>query len=108
MLKSLPPGTVKLGVMRQEEKEEPSLADDIMNEIKSKNGEVDKSNQSFKASREFAEQIAPIIQTPRQLVSVVPSSFLELIITGVNRCNNTTNQTNHSSFVLIYSKRYVP
>ena len=70
MLKSLPPGPVKLGVMRQDEKEEPSLADDIMNEI-NKNGEVDKSNQSFKASREFAEQIAPIIQTPRQLVSVV-------------------------------------
>ena len=70
MLKSLPPGPVKLGVMRPFNDEEPaSMADDIMAEIKSKNGEVDQSNQSFKASRKFAEQIAPIIQTPRQLVS---------------------------------------
>lgn len=56
--------------------EEPSLADDIMAEIKSKNGEVDQSNQSFSESRKFAEQIAPIIQTPRQLVSLGVCSLI--------------------------------
>ena len=52
-------------------KKELSLADEVMKEVNYDPKLVDQSNQSFKASREFAEQIAPIIQTPRQVVSSV-------------------------------------
>ena len=52
-------------------KEETSLADQVMSEVSSKYDPnlVDQSNQSFKASQEFAKQIAPIIHTPKQVVS---------------------------------------
>ena len=87
--------------------EEPSLTDDIMAEIKSKNGEVDGSNQSFSESRKFAEQIAPIIQTPRQLVSLdVCSHSLTVVVLFI------LIKTNQLSFFIpsffTHIKRYVP
>ena len=66
-------GPVKLGVMH---KKELSLADEVLKEVNYDPKLVDQSNQSFKASREFAEQIAPIIQTPRQVVSLVFSILI--------------------------------
>ena len=71
-------GPVRLGVIHKTQ--EASLADQVMSEVASYDPNlVDQSNQSFKASREFAEQIAPIIHTPKQQTVV---SFR-----GVLTCN---------------------
>ena len=74
-------GPVRLGVIHKTQ--EASLADQVMSEVASYDPNlVDQSNQSFKASREFAEQIAPIIHTPKQQTVV---SFRG-VLTGNPRC----------------------
>ena len=79
-------------------KKELSLADEVMKEVNYDPKLVDQSNQSFKASREFAEQIAPIIQTPRQVVSLVFSILIGSYYPVIPTIMSYTNCDVHSSF----------